>query len=192
MYIITKRFFDVAFSLIGLILISPFFLIIILVLKFTGEGEVFYRQERVGYKNKLFGILKFATMLKNSPNIGNKTITMRNDPRVTSMGRFLRKSKINELPQIWNVLIGEMSFVGPRPLLVTSVAKYSKDVQVVIYQNRPGVTGIGSLVFRDEEKLVSHVTLLGGDPMQYYRDQIYPYKGALENGIMRIFHFQLI
>ena len=94
MYPFIKRFFDILFSLIALLLLSPVFIPIIILLLLTGEHEVFYRQDRVGYKNRIFGILKFATMLKNSPNMGSKDLTMRNDPRVTKVGRFLRKSKI--------------------------------------------------------------------------------------------------
>lgn len=180
MYISLKRILDFTFSLIGLLLISPVFLILFFLLKFSGEGEVFYLQDRMGFLNKPFSILKFATMLKNSPNIGSKTITVRNDPRVTPMGFYLRMSKLNELPQIINVLKGEMSFVGPRPLLLTSFQKYKQDVQAVIYENKPGITGLGSLVFRDEEKLVSAAKAKGLDPMEYYKKHIYPYKGSLE------------
>jgi lipopolysaccharide/colanic/teichoic acid biosynthesis glycosyltransferase len=180
MYKFFKRTADFIFALIGLILILPFFLIVIVLLKFTAEGEIFYLQERVGLNNKPFFIYKFATMLKNSPNLGNKTLTVRNDPRITKLGQFLRMTKINELPQILNVIKGDMALVGPRPLLDTSVKKYSLDVQEVIYKNRPGITGIGSLIFRDEELLVSIYKELGKDPMEYYKAYIYPYKGELE------------
>jgi len=180
MYPYLKRFFDLLFSGIGLLLISPIFLIIIVLLKLSGEGEVFYFQERIGHQFKLFNIWKFATMLKNSPNMGNKTVTLRNDPRITTMGKYLRITKINELPQIINVIKGDMSLVGPRPLLYKSYKKYSPEVQEVIYKNRPGVTGLGSLIFRDEEKLTSAVKELGGEPLDYYKEYIYPYKGALE------------
>src|SRR3712207_5633228 len=117
MYKIIKRAGDFLVAFLLLLVLSPFLLVIILLLKLTGEGEVFYFQKRIGYRNQYFDIWKFATMLKNSPNIGTGIITLRNDPRVTFMGRFLRKSKLNELPQIINVLIGNMSFVGPRPLV---------------------------------------------------------------------------
>jgi len=175
-----KSIIDFLVSLIATLILSPLLLVIAILCKLTGEGEVFYRQERMGYRNVPFGILKFATMLKNSPNIGSKTITVRNDPRVTPIGKWLRITKLNELPQIINVLKGDMSFVGPRPLLVASVAKYAEEVQKCIYQNKPGITGMGSLVFRDEEKLVTDVRNLGGEPMAYYKEHIYPYKGALE------------
>jgi lipopolysaccharide/colanic/teichoic acid biosynthesis glycosyltransferase len=180
MYQSIKRFFDLVAATVGLLLLAPLLLPVVLLLRLTGEGEVWYFQERMGYRTRPFSIWKFATMLKNSPNMGNKTVTVRNDPRITPMGHFLRKSKINELPQIINVLLGHMSLVGPRPLLVSSFYKYAPEVQAVIYTNRPGITGIGSLVFRDEEKLVSAYKQAGGDPLDYYREHIYPYKGALE------------
>lgn len=175
-----KRLIDFILALSGIILIFSVLILVIILLQFSGEGEVFYRQERLGYRKRLFGMLKFATMLKNSPNMGSKTITVRDDPRITHLGKYLRITKINELPQIFNVLVGDMSLVGPRPLLATSFAKYADDVQQIIYQNRPGITGIGSLVFRDEEKLVSAYNALGLDPMDYYKKYIYPYKGELE------------
>jgi|SRR5690554_781916 len=180
MYKIFKRLFDFIVSFSLLLIISPLFILIVIVLKLSGEKEVFYLQERIGYENVPFNIYKFATMLKDSPNMGNKTLTVRNDPRITKVGKYLRITKLNELPQLINVLKGDMSFVGPRPLLSTSVLKYSTEVQKIIYLNKPGITGLGSVVFRDEEKLVSEVVKLGGNPMEYYGLYIYPYKGQLE------------
>ena len=139
MYKHLKRFFDILFSLIALIILSPFFLPIIILLLLTGEHEVFYQQDRVGYKNKIFGIWKFATMLKNSPNMGSKDLTMRKDPRVTSVGRFLRKTKLNELPQMINILTGDMSFVGPRPLMKSGFDRYSDDMKSKVYNVTPGL-----------------------------------------------------
>ena len=180
MYSFIKRTADLLVSIIGIIVISPLFLIIVIVLKFTDEGEIFYLQERVGLNNQPFNIYKFATMLKDSPNLGNKTLTVRNDPRITKVGQFLRMTKINELPQILNVIIGHMALVGPRPLLPKSFEKYTKEVQNIIYKNRPGITGIGSLIFRDEELLVTAYRDLGKDPVEYYKSYIFPYKGELE------------
>lgn len=180
MYSFIKRTFDLSLSIIGLLVISPLFIVIIFMLKFTAEGEIFYKQERMGLHKKLFNIYKFATMLKDSPNLGNKTLTVRNDPRITPIGKFLRITKINELPQILNVIKGDMSLVGPRPLLPKSFEKYTVAVQNVIYKNRPGITGLGSLVFRDEELLVTKYKELGKDPIEYYKTYIYPHKGALE------------
>lgn len=175
MYKFLKRLLDILLSGIALILLSPILIPSILILLVTGEREVFYLQKRIGYKNKPFSIWKFATMLKNSPNIGTGAITLRNDPRVTAFGKILRMTKINELPQIINVFKGDMSLVGPRPLMEVSFKLYPENVQKVIYNSRPGMTGIGSLIFRDEEKIVSEAE----DPRAMYA-RIYPYKGALE------------
>jgi lipopolysaccharide/colanic/teichoic acid biosynthesis glycosyltransferase len=178
MYPFFKRLADFFSALVALILLMPLLLPIMLALRLTGEGEIFYFQKRIGYKNKYFDIWKFATMLKNSPNMGTGTITLRNDPRVTSVGRFLRMTKINELPQIVNVLLGSMSVVGPRPLVDKTFGAYSPEVQAKVYNSPPGITGIGSIIFRDEERLISENG--GNDPHAYYAAVIAPYKGALE------------
>jgi lipopolysaccharide/colanic/teichoic acid biosynthesis glycosyltransferase len=176
MYEIAKRFIDILIATIALILLSPVLIPVIIILKLTGEHEVFYFQQRIGYRNKPFDIWKFATMQKNSPNIGTGEITLRNDPRVTPFGRFLRKTKINELPQIINVFKGDMSIVGPRPLMQVSYNLYTDEVRNKVYNSKPGITGIGSIIFRDEEKLVSEAA----DPRNMYSHVIYPYKGQLE------------
>ncbi len=175
MYKLTKRLFDILIATIALILLSPILIPSCIILLFTGEREVFYKQKRIGYKNKFFSIWKYATMLKNSPNIGTGEITLRNDPRVTAFGKLLRITKINELPQIINVFKGDMSIVGPRPLMEVSVNLYPEEIREKIYNCKPGMTGIGSLIFRDEEKIISDAE----DPKAMYA-QIYPYKGALE------------
>lgn len=175
MYKIFKRFFDLFIAVVSLIILLPVLIPAIIILKLTGEHEVFYFQKRMGYKNQTFNIWKFATMLKNSPNMGTGEITLRNDPRVTKFGKLLRMTKINELPQIINVFKGDMSIVGPRPLMEVSFKLYSPEVQRVIYNSKPGITGIGSLMFRDEEKILSDAK----DPKAMYAS-IYPYKGALE------------
>lgn len=175
MYKITKRFIDLLLATVALILLSPLLIPSIIILLCTGEHEVFYFQKRVGYKNKMFYIWKFATMLKNSPSIGTGEITLRNDPRVTAFGKILRITKINELPQIINVFKGDMSIVGPRPLMPVSVQLYPDDIRNEIYNSKPGMTGIGSLIFRDEEKIISDAA----DPKVMYAT-IYPFKGELE------------
>lgn len=172
-----KRFVDVLVSAIALVVLTPLLLPVMLALRLTGEGEVFYRQRRIGFQNGTFGILKFATMLKNSPNIGTGSLTVRGDPRVTPLGHGLRATKLNELPQLINVLVGDMSFVGPRPQMQVDFDVYPADVRERIYEVRPGVTGIGSIVFRDEERLLSRD---GVDPRAFYSEKIAPYKGALE------------
>ena len=178
MYLYIKRLFDVLASVFALVILFPLFFPVVLLLRLTAEGEVFYFQKRIGYKNEYFYIWKFATMLKNSPNMGSGSITLRNDPRVTKIGKFLRITKINELPQIINVLLGEMSIVGPRPLVDRTFNAYPDNIQKFVYNQKPGITGIGSLVFRDEEKLISESGL---DPHLYYDQYIAPYKGALES-----------
>lgn len=181
MYKYIKRFFDFFFSLIVLLLISPILIPVMIGLKLTGEGYIWYFQERVGFKQKLFDIWKFATMLKDSPNMKGGLITTKRDPRLTPLGGFLRKSKINELPQIINIIKGDMSIVGPRPVMVKSFEQYPQDVQEVIYNVMPGLTGIGSIIFRDEEELITEVKESGGNTWDFYINKIYPFKGKVES-----------
>ena len=178
MYKVLKRLLDITLSIVALAILLPLFIPIILILKFTAEGEVFYFQERIGLNNSRFQIWKFATMLKNSMNIGTGSITLQNDPRVTGIGKFLRKTKINELPQIINILKGDISIVGPRPLVTKTFSAYSEEVQSRIYNVKPGLTGIGSIIFRDEESLISAIK--NEDPHDFYKRIIAPYKGKLE------------
>ena len=173
------RIIDVLLSILALLVLLPLFIPIVAILLLTGEHKVFYLQTRVGYKNQNFKILKFATMLSNSANMGSGSLTLKNDPRVLPFGSFLRKSKINELPQILNIIIGDLSIVGPRPQMQVDFEKYSDDVQGKIYNVRPGLTGIGSIVFRDEESLIS-VASENENPHDFYKRVIAPYKGELE------------
>ena len=178
MYNLFKRLLDVFVSLVALTLLLPVFIPIIIILRFTAEGEIFYFQERIGLNNSRFQIWKFATMLKNSMNMGTGSITLQNDFRVTPIGKFLRKTKINELPQIINILKGDISLVGPRPLVTKTFSAYTEEIQSKIYNVKPGLTGIGSIVFRDEESLISAVK--DEDPHEFYKRVIAPYKGELE------------
>jgi len=175
MYPVLKRTLDILLSLAALVALSPLLVGIALVLRFTGEGEVFFRQKRIGYQNRPFGLLKFVTMRKDSPKSG--TITVAGDPRILPVGRTLRKSKLNELPQLVNVLLGDMSIVGPRPLTEESFALYPKELQPLVYRCKPGLSGLGSLVFRDEEEVLRSS---GKDRITCYREDIAPLKGALE------------
>lgn len=173
------RLIEFFLALIILLILSPFFLIISILLLLTGEHKVFYLQERIGYKNKKFKIIKFATMLSNSPNMGTGSITLKNDPRVLPIGKILRKTKVNELPQIFNVIKGDLSFVGPRPQMEVDFLKYSPYIQNHIYNVRPGITGIGSIIFRDEESLINEFCT-NKDPHIFYEEVIAPYKGTVE------------
>jgi len=180
MYQILKRSCDILLSSMMLIILSPLLIPIVIGLKLTGEGYIFYKQERVGFKNQNFSILKFATMLKDSPNMAGGIMTTKKDPRITPMGGFLRKSKINELPQLLNILLGDMSFVGPRPVMPISFNTYPDNVKQVIYNVKPGLTGVGSIVFRDEEQLISAIKEKGLDTWDFYSNKLYPFKGKLE------------
>ena len=177
MYRILKRVFDILLACIVLSFVFILFIICIIILLFSGEHYIWYVQDRIGYKNKHFNIIKFATMLHNSPNMGNGSLTTRNDPRVLPFGKFLRITKINELPQIFNVLNGTMSFVGPRPQMEVDFYRYPKNVQEKIYDSIPGITGIGSIIFRDEELYLSKPNC---DVAKFYIEKIAPYKGELE------------
>jgi lipopolysaccharide/colanic/teichoic acid biosynthesis glycosyltransferase len=177
MYLFLKRVFDLLFSSLLIILLSPALIAISLALFFFNKQEIIYLQKRVGFENKIFNIIKFSSMLKNSENLPGGTITLRNDTRVTTIGKILRITKLNELPQLFNVLIGEMSFVGPRPMVKKGFELYTLDVQSFIYQSKPGITGISSIVFRDEERWVTESKL---DPEDFYKTHIFPYKGQLE------------
>ncbi|MBL7006886.1 MAG: sugar transferase [Spirochaetia bacterium] len=172
-----KRFFDIIFSLIVLILFSPFGIIIVLILKFTGEGEILYKQSRMGQNSEQFGIFKFVTMVKDSPNLGAGDITLKDDPRVLPFGKFLRKTKLNEFPQFLNVLIGEMSFVGPRPLVINQYDMIPENFQQKIKLLKPGITGIGSIIFRDEERYLEDNK---ENSNEFYKTEIVPFKASLE------------
>tara|TARA_X000000368_G_C22981896_1_gene690302 strand:+ start:631 stop:1305 length:675 start_codon:yes stop_codon:yes gene_type:complete len=171
-----ERFFDIFLSALGLLVFSPLLIFVALILRFSGEGEIFFLQERVGRNRKVFNIFKFATMLKDSPKIGTGTISIKNDPRVLPVGKILRRTKINELPQLLNILVGDMSIVGPRPLTSKSFDFYSFDSQQVIKTVKPGLSGIGSIVFRGEEDIINSSKASSN----FYENVIAPYKGQLE------------
>ena len=172
-----KRLFDIFASGIAILLVLPLEVVVAIILRFTGEGEIFYRQNRVGRNGNIFAVLKFATMLKDSPNLGTGTITQKNDQRVLPIGGFLRKTKLNELPQLWNIFIGDMSVVGPRPLTKETRDYIPREILDEIQDVQPGLTGIGSIVFRDEENIIHQS---GEDYHAFYKREIAPYKGTVE------------
>ncbi len=171
-----QRLLDILLSGLALLVLSPLLVPIAVALRLTGEGEVFYVQQRVGRDGKPFGLYKFATMLKNSPSMGTGTVTVKNDPRVLPLGRFLRKTKINELPQLLNIFKGDMSIIGPRPQTQRCFDAFPDSTKAAIVQVRPGLSGIGSIIFRGEEDMLHQ----HDDPMRFYDDVIAPYKGRLE------------
>jgi lipopolysaccharide/colanic/teichoic acid biosynthesis glycosyltransferase len=176
-----QRFFDIFFSGMALVLLSPLLLPLMFILRVTGEGEIFFPQSRVGRGGKHFKLYKFATMLKNSPNMGTGTVTVKNDPRVLPMGGFLRKTKINELPQLINIFKGDMSVIGPRPQTQRCFDAFPESAQNDITKVSPGLSGIGSVVFRSEEDMMH----ANADPDRLYDDVIMPYKGKLESWYVR-------
>ncbi len=177
MYSLTKRIFDFIISLILIIILMPILLFIILALIIFSKQDVFYLQTRLGLNNKYFKIFKFSSMVKDSLSLPGGAITLRNDSRVTKIGKYLRITKLNELPQLFNVLFGNMSFVGPRPIMDDGFSLYSKNAQSILYKSKPGITGVSSVVFRDEEL---YVTNSGMEPFIFYKDYIFPYKSKLE------------
>jgi len=172
-----KRIFDIIISAATMLILLPFLPPLALLLKLTGEGEIFFIQQRMGRDGKPFDMVKFATMLKDSPNLPGGDFTKADDPRVLPLGRFLRKTRINELPQLWNIFKGDMSFVGPRPLTPASFDCYPEEVREAIKTLRPGLTGIGSVIFQDEEQITARSSKPDLDC--YYGD-ILPHKGDLE------------
>jgi lipopolysaccharide/colanic/teichoic acid biosynthesis glycosyltransferase len=176
-----QRTLDVILSSVALLLLAPLLLPVVLLLRFTGEGEVFFLQDRVGEGGKLFRLYKLATMLKNSPNMGTGTVTLKEDPRVLPFGKLLRKTKINELPQLLNVFLGDMSVVGPRPQTPRCFMAFPHDLQTIITQVKPGLSGIGPIVFREEEDILAN----HAGSIEFYDHVIAPYKGEIEAWYVR-------
>lgn len=166
-----KRLFDLLFTIPGLILVFPLFLFIALWIKLDSPGPIFFRQERVGFGGRPFMILKFRTMVMNAESIGPK-VTSDGDPRITRSGRWLRKYKLDELPQLINVLKGEMSLVGPRPEVPEYVAHYPADVREQVLSVPPGITDFAAIEFRDENAMLEHAA----DPQRTYLERILPIK----------------
>jgi lipopolysaccharide/colanic/teichoic acid biosynthesis glycosyltransferase len=170
------RIIDIILSAIAITVLLPILLPIMIILKLTGEHYIFYTQPRVGKHGKQFPLLKFATMLKDSPNLPGGLYTSENDPRMLPMGKFLRKTKINELPQLINILAGDMSIIGYRPTVKEHYSHYPKEARKLLSKSRPGLSGIGSIVFRNEEEILQQVE----DKDAFHRDVITPYKAELE------------
>lgn len=172
-----QRFFDILFSALAIVLLSPILIIVSILLKITGY-DVLYKQKRVGLKGKIFNVYKFTTMVKNSENIGAGTLTMKNDSRVLPIGKFLRKSKLNELPQLLNILKGDMSIIGPRPQDIEGFNAFKKEEQGIIVKVRPGLSGIGPIIFRNEDEIMDKSEVQ--DKKLFYNEYIAPYKGEIE------------
>jgi lipopolysaccharide/colanic/teichoic acid biosynthesis glycosyltransferase len=174
-----KRVLDIVVAGPALLLLAPLFSIVAIVTKLSSPGPVFFCQRRVGKDEKTFVILKFRSMV-SSPGQGGAQITASNDPRITPWGAFLRRHKIDELPQLWNVLKGDMSLVGPRPE-VEFYTQFYTPMQKQVLKVRPGITDAGSLLYRQEEKLLA----TSSDPRSFYVEQILPKKLALNLQYMK-------
>ncbi len=175
------RFFDILFSFIAIVILLPILIPVMIGLKLTGEHYIFYEQMRIGKGGKEFPLLKFATMLKDSPNLPGGLFTSENDPRLLPMGKFLRKTKINELPQLINILRGEMSIIGYRPTVKKHFEGYPEEAKKKLATSRPGLSGIGSIVFRNEEEMLQRVEeeeSISKD--DFHQNVIAPYMSALE------------
>lgn len=164
------RLFDILFSLLALIVLSPVFLMIILFIKLGSKGPAFYKQVRIGLHGKEFTLLKFRSMHINADKLGLLTVGGR-DPRITTAGYFIRKYKLDELPQLWNVLIGDMSIVGPRPEVKKYVDLYTPQQREVL-NVRPGITDMASIMFKNENEILDKQA----DPENYYIHYIMPEK----------------
>ena len=176
-YNASKRLLDIFFSLMVLVIISPLLILVSLILKFTGENKVIFKQKRIGKDRKEIVIYKFVSMLENSENIGTKDLSLKDDPRVLPFGKFIRKYKINELPQFFNVLIGTMTLVGPRPLMKRGFDAYDSNSQKIIALMKPGITGIGSICFRNEDEIIFNSEM---EPRDAYENLVLPHKAKLE------------
>jgi len=165
-----KRLFDIFFSIIGLVLLSPLFIVVALCIVIDSKGNVFYTQKRVGLNNKDFVLLKFRTMTLNAEHRGLLTIGNK-DLRITKIGYYLRKFKIDELPQLMNVLIGNMSLVGPRPEVRKYVDMYNTE-QLMVLNVKPGITDFASIAYINESELLA----TANDPEQLYIEKVMPEK----------------
>jgi lipopolysaccharide/colanic/teichoic acid biosynthesis glycosyltransferase len=168
-----KRVLDAVVALIGLAIVAPLLFVVSCLIKMTSRGPVFYRQERVGLDGQIFRICKFRSM-RLDPNQSGPTITSAGDTRVTPLGRLLRRTKVDELPQLWNVLKGDMSLVGPRPEVPDYVRSYSL-AQRRVLAVRPGITDPASIAYEREEELLGAQS----DPERYYQDVVLPHKLSL-------------
>ncbi|XZM79268.1 sugar transferase [Clostridium perfringens] len=168
---IAKRTFDLFFSLIGIIITIPIFILVSIMIKLTSKGPIIFKQERVGKNKKIFYIYKFRTMTDCDDRASDRQVTVINDQRITRIGRILRKYKIDELPQLYNVLKGDMSFVGPRPEVKKYVKFYEEEYDEIL-KIKPGITDLASIEYIDENTIISKYS----DPEKIYIEEVLPKK----------------
>ena len=169
-----KRLFDILFSILLLIILSPIILILAILIKIDSKGPVFYRQERITKNNKVFKIFKFRTMVQNADKIGS-LVTVGNDSRITKIGKFIRKCRLDEIPQLINILLGDMSFIGTRPEVKKYVDKYTDEMKATLLM-RAGVTSMTSILFKDEDEIMEKYTKKGMSVDEAYIDKVLPIK----------------
>ncbi len=190
-YDLIKRISDCLLAAMGLILALPLMAVIALLIKLDSPGSVFFAHERVGRHGRKFKVLKFRTMVQDAPKLGG-AITAEHDPRITRIGRLLRATKLDELPQLWNVLKGEMSLVGPRPEVERYVQLWEPELRELVLSVRPGITGLTQIRYRHEERLLAQQP----DPEKYYREVLLPLKLASDAAYVRrrslLFDFYLL
>ena len=168
---IAKRMFDLFFSLIGIIITIPIFILVSIMIKLTSKGPIIFKQERVGKNKKIFYIYKFRTMTDCDDRASDRQVSVINDQRITRIGRILRKYKIDELPQLYNVLKGDMSFVGPRPEVKKYVKFYEEEYDEIL-KIKPGITDLASIEYIDENTIISKYS----DPEKIYIEEVLPKK----------------
>ena len=178
MYPYFKRFCDIVFALMGLLVTSPIVLTVIILKKLAGEQEIFYIKGRVGKGGRLFPFIKLSSMIPAKKGEKTSSLTLSNDSRITPLGHFIRKTKIDEFPQFVNIIRGELSFVGPRALMPKIHKDYTKSVKTELSKIRPGVTGLATVVFRNEAQLLADSNYT--DELKFYKEVIGPAKGAIE------------
>jgi lipopolysaccharide/colanic/teichoic acid biosynthesis glycosyltransferase len=186
-----KRISDCLLAAVGLILLLPLMAVIALLIKLDSPGSALFAHERVGRHGRKFKLLKFRTMVQDAPKLGG-AITAGHDPRITRIGRLLRLTKLDELPQLWNVLKGEMSLVGPRPEVERYVQLWEPELRELVLSVRPGITGLTQIRYRHEERLLTQQP----DPEKYYREVLLPLKLASDAEYVRrrslLFDFYLL
>lgn len=178
---------DILVSVIALLALAPLLVVAVIILRVTGEGEVIFRQKRIGKNEATFDLIKFATMRKDSPSTGTGEITLFNDERVLPIGKFLRKSKINELPQLINVLMGDMSLIGYRPQTQKYWDCFTQSQQETLARYRPGLSGMSSILLRDEETYLANFS----DPIAADETLLMPFKGRVESWCAENMSYQI-
>ena len=185
--LVLKRIFDILLSLVLIVLLSPIIIIFSVWIKLDSKGPVFYRQERITQYGKVFKIFKFRTMVLDADKIGN-LVTTKNDSRITKVGKKIRKYRVDEIPQLFNVLLGDMSFVGTRPEVKKYVDQYTVEMYATLLWPE-GVTSLASINFEDEDEIIEKYTSLGRETDEVYVNEVLPFKMKYNLEAITSFYF---